>query len=184
MRYRLGKDNHILGVGPGWVEFALENGGVDLMPKQILGRSLWDFIAGAQTRHIYKVLFEKVRSHQKVETVDFRCDSPILRRFMTLTIYPRMGSQLELQSRLIREEKRVFSVRLLEQAHSHVSTFLPVCSWCKRVKLDQGVWVEAEAALEKIGPFYGDDLPKLTQGICEECKERILNQLEKESSNE
>jgi len=147
------------------------------MPEQILGRSLWDFIAGAQTRHIYKVLFEKVRSDQRVVTVDFRCDSPILRRFMKLTISPQMVSQLELESRIIREETRVFSVRFLEQANSGVTTLLPMCSWCKRVKLDKGVWVEAEAARAKMRLFYGHDLPKLPQGICEECKEKILNQL-------
>ena len=95
-----------------------------------------------------------------------------------------MGSQLELESRLIREEKRVFSLRFLEQANSRVSPLLPMCSWCKRVKLDKGEWVEAEVARAKMGLFYGDDLPKLVHGICEECKERILNQLEKESSNE
>ena len=179
LHYHLDSENYIISLSSGWVEFALENAGINLSPDAILGRSIWDFITEGQIRHLYKVLFEKVKTQNKVLVIDFRCDSPNLRRYMKLSISPLQASQLLLESWLVREEKRD-PIRLLNPGTSALSTFLRMCSWCKRVELDKGSWVEVEVAVEKMELFYTDSLPQVTHGICTECEERILKQLEKE----
>jgi len=44
---------------------------------------------------------------------------------------------------------------------------LPVCAWCKRVRDDQGVWIEVDVRLRSEAEF--------THGICPECLEKHLS---------
>ena len=44
---------------------------------------------------------------------------------------------------------------------------LPVCAWCKRVRDDQGVWIEIDVRLRSEA--------ELTHGICPECLAKHLS---------
>ena len=44
---------------------------------------------------------------------------------------------------------------------------LPVCAWCKRVRDEQGVWIEVDVRLRSEAEF--------THGICPECQEKHLS---------
>lgn len=45
---------------------------------------------------------------------------------------------------------------------------LPICSWCKKVRDDQGYWQQVESYLARRG------VAQFTHGICPSCEERVL----------
>lgn len=45
---------------------------------------------------------------------------------------------------------------------------LPICSWCKKVRDDEGYWEQVEGYLAKRG------VAQCTHGICPACEERML----------
>ncbi len=45
---------------------------------------------------------------------------------------------------------------------------LPICSWCKKVRDDQGYWQQVEGYLARRG------VAQFTHGICPSCEERVL----------
>ena len=50
--YRLNDRDEIVFVNDVWSEFATANDGRHLVPSQVLGRSLWDFITDLTTRQL------------------------------------------------------------------------------------------------------------------------------------
>lgn len=45
---------------------------------------------------------------------------------------------------------------------------LPICSWCKKVRDDQGYWQQVESYLARRG------VAQFTHGICPSCEQRVL----------
>ena len=52
--YRIDIDDRLAELNDGWLAFAQANGGDALHPSKILGRSLWEFIADAESRSTQK----------------------------------------------------------------------------------------------------------------------------------
>lgn len=65
--YRLNAHDQISSVSEEWLSFAEANEGRSLLPPDILGRPLWDFIADHDTQHIYDALHQRVRTRRWLE---------------------------------------------------------------------------------------------------------------------
>ena len=48
-----------------WLEVVNQSGGSNLRPEDIVDRSVWDFIHGRPTRHLYDVLFRENSDNQE-----------------------------------------------------------------------------------------------------------------------
>lgn len=166
-RYRVDPRARIVWTSANWDRFARENGAPELAGAAVRGASLWDFVSGPQTRHLYEALFARVEETQGSLRLPFRCDSPNVRRFMELRIAYLSGGELELQARLLREEARP-AVRLVDPAASRRGEALVVCSFCKSVRTP-GAWVEVEEAVARLGVFDADTVPPLRYGVCPAC---------------
>ncbi len=78
----------------------------------------------------------------------------------------------------IRERERVESeknalVPALERALREVQTLsslLPVCAWCKRIRDDDGSWSQVDAYISRHTNIA------VTHGICPECAEKLHDQ--------
>jgi hypothetical protein len=151
--------------------FACENQAEELNVHAVVGKSLFEFIGGTETQHLYMVLIDKVRKEQGETVVPFRCDSPSLRRFMELRVSYQGNGTVRFAGRLIREETRD-TVTLLDDAVSRNDAFIRMCSWCKKVAVDEG-WVEVEEAVNRLRLFESEVLPKITHGVCEACSSSI-----------
>jgi len=57
-------------------------------------------------------------------------------------------------------EKKIHSLELL----------LPICAWCKKIRNEDGEWIELEKYL------YHQSGKKVTHGICHECRQKLLTQ--------
>ncbi len=166
--YVVDLDDLILSVSDGWLSFARENGASHLTRDRVLRSSLWDFISGAETQHLYGTMFATVRKRGLPIAVPFRCDAPDQRRFMRLTIQPVHGASLELTAALIRAESRR-RVEMLDPGARRSDELITMCSWCKRILVNGPGWGEIEEAIEHLALFDGAPLPGITHGVCPDC---------------
>lgn len=165
--HTVGADDNIVHVNDEWVEFARENGAPELAGETVVGRAIWEFITGRETRHISRLLLDKVRAGGRSISIQYRCDSPELKRFMEMEIVPLEGGSVDFRSRILRLERRE-PVPLLDPGTSRGDEFLTICSWCRRARV-ASVWVELDEAVKKLQLFSSVSLPQLTHGICQDC---------------
>lgn len=150
-----------------WLGFAQENEAPQLTRQTIIGRSLWNFIAGLETSHIYQLLMRQVRQRQRRLVFTYRCDSPVFRRYMQMEIIPLDHQGIEFRNYLLREERRD-RVRLLDPTAGRSQELLLMCSWCNRIFCDDA-WRPVEDAVNVLGLFAPPELPQITHGICPDC---------------
>lgn len=167
IRYEIDSEDRIRWVSPSWTPFAQENGGEALDPQTVIGRPLWDYIAGLETKHIFQVLHERVRRSGEPVCFPFRCDSPTLRRELSLTIDALPDGALGFSSITLRELPHGYVAVLDTRRTTRRDELLIVCSWCKRVRLDRGDWAELASCA---GLFDGDPAPpRISHGMCPSC---------------
>lgn len=172
--YRIDRDNRLVEVGGDWDAFALENETPSVLRDAVLGRSLLDFIAGTETRHLYEVLLERARNGIPLRRMPFRCDSLDLRRYMEMDIASPDGAVVEYRCRLLRVEPRA-PLPVATAGTGNEST-MRMCSWCKKVHLTRDLWVEVEEAVTRFGLLEDDTPPQVTHGICNTCLEKLYGE--------
>lgn len=167
---------------PRWDDFAGHNDGPSLCDaRSLLGRPLFDFVAGEDVRAAYRRWMDDLAAGKRDRvTFAFRCDSPDQRRELRLTIHPvrlSVGSVGYLfQSQPISETVRP-PMALFDSAGRRADQSLPVvkiCSFCADVwqtgSQDAGDWVSAE-------DYYrqgGTSKVRVSHGICPDCHVRRL----------
>jgi hypothetical protein len=113
VRYQVDADDRIRFVDAEWIAFARQNAAAELDTDAVLDRSLWQFVVGKETRHLYQMIFTGVRERLSEKTVPFRCDSPTRRRYMELLVAPLVDGGLAISGSTVREEPRPY-VALLD----------------------------------------------------------------------
>lgn len=171
-RYEVDAADRIRGVDERWERAARESGASELRPETLVGRSVFEFIAGGEVRHLYGLLFASARRRREPIAVPFRCDSPDRRRFMELRIAPGPDDGLAIETRLIAEERRA-PVAWLAAPADGSAAMVAMCSWCKRVRTAPEAWEEIEDAVRALDLFDGQALPGITHGICPVCDARL-----------
>lgn len=137
-------------------------------PHELLGQPLWRFITDDETRYIYELLLARVRTTGVEAVVPFRCDTPDARRYMTVRLAPgpREGDVAFTIDTYRHEPRR--SERLLDAGTPRSDDLLTICSWCKRVRVDEE-WLEVEEAVVRLRLLEAPLLPALTHGACVPC---------------
>jgi len=169
--YHINREDRIEYVDSNWADFALENAGEYLIPESILGRSIWRYITDDTTISIYQSVFERVRRSGMRIDLPFRCDSPGIRRFMQLEVEPLDDGYIRFRSHLIREEPRTF-IHALSTHFKRNNAMVTMCSWCKKVKMEDNLWVEIEKAIQELDLFQHGQIPMISHGICHNCFSR------------
>lgn len=169
--YHVDANNRLESVDSEWLLFARENEASHLTAEAVVGQPLFQFVAGEETRLLYQEIIDRVRRTQRTAVIPFRCDSPSVRRFMTLVISPRTNGHLQFTAQLIREEERE-PVPLFDPSISRAEEFIVVCSWCRRVEAS-GCWLEVELAVRRLELFDKTRQPRISHGICAECAKSL-----------
>jgi hypothetical protein len=167
VRYELDAADRICALDDAWAEFARANGAPELTRKGVLGRSIFDFVAGREVQELYRLLHARARASGSPVTIPLRCDSPEERRFVELAIIPLPGGGLACEGRLLASERRK-RVALLDRSTPRDVRWVSICSWCKKIRV-AARWVEAEDALPALDVF-AERQPSLTHGICPDCE--------------
>jgi hypothetical protein len=162
-------------VNEAWLSFADENDARNLTRDFVLGKSLWEFITDKETRHLYQIMLDKVRTSKSAITIPFRCDSPNCRRYMELKIEALTEDLIQFSSRILKQEFRDPN-KLLDESENRSNQTLTICGWCKKVKAG-AEWVEVEEAIEYFGLYENVPIPQLTHGMCPTCSENLRREL-------
>jgi hypothetical protein len=179
--YSIGSTDTITSVNSAWLRFAQENGTPELTADFVIGKPLWDFIAGGETRYLYQLVLERVRTNDTPVILPFRCDSPGIRRHMRLVISPLHEGNVQLDAVLVSEERRP-SLALLDPQAPRSDQVLTLCSWCKRARVTRSEWVEPEDAIARLDLFGPPSLPQLSHGICDQCVNTVTAEVKSGNS--
>ena len=171
--YRLDAQDRVTDVNDAWRAFAVQNGAPELA-HAVLGRPLWDFLAGSDAKNIYRALIARVRGGRSV-SVPYRCDAPDRVREFELVLTPREAGSIECAT-WVRGERTRSAVRLLDAHAPRTGDFVRMCGWCKRVRVDDD-WAEPEDAVRRLGLFTSGPMPQVSHGICAECSARLLDDM-------
>ena len=167
LSYVLDAANLVVEIEGPWDEFAAANGCPELTRAAVLGRSLFDFVTGADAREVVGLLLARARDAGSFD-VGFRCDAPTRRRFMRLELRPEPCGRVRSSSQLVREESRP-AQPLLDPTIPRTDAMLMICSWCKKVLVGDS-WSEIEEAAREPTFLEADAFPRLTHGICPSCR--------------
>jgi hypothetical protein len=179
--YSLDKDNNIVVVGPGWDEFAADNGAPELESKNLIGKPVLNYFFDEATRRLYVRMFERVRKTGEQISFEYRCDSPSLRRYMRLTVSPSSDQGVTILSETLskepREEECFQWVRTpgaaQRKARLRNMVLMSACGVCSKVQVRSGDWVEIERALKGMDLTTEPWFPLLTSTICSQCEDML-----------
>jgi hypothetical protein len=167
----------IIGVSRNWESFARSNSwDGETSPEDVVGHSLWNFVQGFETQHLYEEVFRIVRSGKTVGPIPLRCDSPQERRFLTLLLSPLPDGQIEIKSTITRTERRD-PIKLLDKDAPRSDELLRICSMCKKIATNHNTWAEIEEGLSQLRLFEAKEMPNLTHGLCKYCYKAVAADL-------
>ncbi len=174
IQYIIDGEDRITYVSDDWWFFAEENGaGAECYPPHLLGRSLWDFIEGEETRQLYQILIAKTRAGKKGLQVSIRCDSPERRRSIIIALKSIGDRHIEFLCRTIKVETRM-PVDLLRSGLTRSDRIVRICSFCKKIAATEEEWIDTERAIERMALFSNHALPQLNHGVCPACHASVL----------
>lgn len=173
--YRIDAKDRICGCNDAWISFAQDNEGEESLPEQVVGRLLWEVVTDPTLQELYQRMVAKARTGQPVQ-FRYRCDAPNERRVFHMTLRGEPGGVVEFRSELKSYEERP-SVEWLKPHAATGKELVRLCSWCARVFVEGLGWVSIERAIERHGSLQGQGSPKLTHGMCEDCRDEMLQLL-------
>lgn len=166
--YLLNNKDIILSVKGPWDEFADDNGGIKIYAKDVCGRSIWDFVVGDETRMWLETIFQLARLNLSIIERSYRCDSPDLKRFMRMRIFPEEGGNLRIEHKILAIKERSAPVNIQYSKNSNRKKLRQRCSFCGRLNQDgkQGNWVEP---LPEHADMSSEIIVIYT--VCEDCQD-------------
>lgn len=171
-RYCIDEIDRILWVSELWLAFAQENGAPELTASHVVGKSLWDFVAVEQLRELYSAVHAKVREQGQPALIQFRCDSPWLRRHMRMTIRCLGSGHLMYTCVLLRTEPQD-QLNLIDAQQPHSDEWVTLCSVCKRGLLESVGWLEATDFATRLRLFERSKLPQVRHKLCPNCAKSL-----------
>jgi ribosomal protein S27AE len=170
----------IVAVGAtGWTDFAQAAQASAPAPQEVLGRSLFSFMLGADVQEHYRQLHQAAWSGHRRIAITIRCDAPEVQRRIRLAMTPLTHSgnvagvlyQCQVLSEQARPPIRFLSPQAaVEDVIGDKAPILNVCSFCADVAMSDiggGQWLAAEEYY-RLG---GESRVRLSHGICPNCAE-------------
>jgi hypothetical protein len=165
--YRVDEGNTIIAVNDAWALSAMENGAPELA-EHAVGAALFDAIDGPELTLLWRDLLARVRHAGVTLHLPYRCDSPGVRRYFELTVWPEsdgvIGFESATRSTVVRSPQALLDATRGSGGH------LVSCSWCRRFRVSG--WVEVEEAVARLG-LLEETMPIVTHGLCPDCEIRI-----------
>ncbi|HKC11603.1 MAG TPA: hypothetical protein VKI41_06060 [Vicinamibacteria bacterium] len=152
-----------------WLQLANGMDGRPAEPAGVLGRPFFDFAPDSHIFPLYELVFRRVRRTGQPIRIPFTSESSSERRQMEMEVLPLEGGGLECRYHTVLVEALGPGA---SPGDAPRPPLLTLCSWCKKVKLPEGPWVEVEAAAQRLEFFLGE-APQLTHGICLPCKDAL-----------
>ena len=169
--YQVDARDIMTSVNAEWLAFAAENNARELQESAVLGRSLWDFVAGGETIRLYQTLLARIRMTQHAVVLPFRCDSPTLQRHMRMTITPEDSEEIRFEC-VIDKVRPTAHLAVLDPAQARSRDHLDMCSCCKRIDIEPLGWLEVSEVVGRLNLFEAVQVPTMRQTVCRECQQQ------------
>lgn len=177
--YKINEKDIIYEVSNNWEDFLTENKGFsNSNSKNVVGKSLWDFIAGDETKYLYQLIFSKARESKQEIKLFFRCDSPDMRRFLQIKIKSKTDGYIDLKSQILKAEKRK-SVTFLNNDIVRSEKVVIMCSMCKKLKVSDKDWEEVESGINTLQLFEITKMPIISHGVCPDCYLDVMEEIKR-----
>lgn len=165
--YWIDSSDRIVRVNQVWDRFALSNDGGDaLLASRVIGRNVFDFITGDETRMYLGALLQHARLLNRTVVRPYRCDSPSLRRFMEMQVSPDEGELVRLDHVLLRAEPYLTPIVYRHEADPDVEALFR-CSVCSDLQVGDR-WFAPEDARILCGLPADQPLP-VRYAVCPSC---------------
>jgi hypothetical protein len=141
--------------------------------QALIGRPVWDFVAGTLPRQLWAVLYARVRAANAPLFVPLRADSATERRVVDVELHPMVDRFIRHVRECVWVEPRP-AIALLDPNYPRDERSLLRCAWCARVRVRLGVWQEIEAAQSALRIEATQTLPAVRDGVCAACTQSVL----------
>lgn len=165
--YKLDKDDIIVSVGDAWNDFAAENNSPSAFSSNVVGRNLWQFIAGVQTRSYLNAIFFACRMDTQPFSISYRCDAPDEKRLFRLSISPGEKGSLILNHSLVHTKLSLADQNVPVFAEHYDNTR---CSICCSFLIGEN-WIDTFAYPD--ARFFAK-----SYGICPNCRAEVREALD------
>lgn len=139
----------------------------------VIGRSVWDFVAGTAPRQLWEALYARVRAGNAPVFVPLRADSPSERCVIDVELHPLGDRWIRHVRECVWVESRP-AVALLDPNYPRDERSLLRCAWCARIQVRLGLWHEIEQAQDLLRVEATATLPTLRDGVCAACTQSVL----------
>ncbi len=174
--YQIDSDDRFQYINDSFIDFAADNGRPELNSGTLYGKQIWDYVTGKDVLFLQKLIVNRVRQSGEEYSYNFRCDSPAMKRDMRMRISASESGGICFTSELLDvkpyHEHYLYAPKKIDRKNT-----IHMCSYCKGVKNMSGKWLEIELALEQVDDFSGLNDPYISHGICDTCKDAILNDI-------
>lgn len=165
--YKLNRNNVIDEVNDAWIEAATNLRAFTLLPDQVIGQELQQFIADSATYQHFTRILDLTRENKEFEFC-YRCDTPNQKRIFKTAVAASWNGAVELSHHLITTQQ-------LDQPYI-TRDVLPTrkvmrCSNCARLRINTE-WVEPEMALSA-GLLDQPQTINLSYTICQDCSNNL-----------
>lgn len=146
-----------------------------------INKNYFSVISDYKIKHIVEKIFNYVRKTQKSFTTTYYCDKYLDIRLFKMVVSPLQNNKLSIkhfleQKTTIKDETDYIDIDInIDINNKKIS----MCAWCNRVKIDNGPYLDFEKSLNILRLLEYKNIPLFSHGICEECENRLNDELSK-----
>lgn len=138
----------------------------------VIGRNYFEFSYDNILIKILKNIFNEARKRGEIFSTFYRCDDDDYVKYFKLNVIPLKNGLLRLEHILTKKIKRIKSLKDFDKS----SKIYKMCAWCNKI-LHNNKFIEMEHAINEIGLFIDEGIPRFTHGICNDCKQKLENEI-------
>ncbi len=134
--------------------------------EEMLGRDILEFV-GPAFRDAQVEMIERVRASRTRESFEVSVsDGHGREHWHRGTVSPLV--KVDRLAGYIVVTRNITAQRIAEEEARSLRRLVPICSWCKNIRSDEGFWEELEVYLE------AETRGSVTHGVCPDCAAKHL----------
>jgi hypothetical protein len=175
--YRINREDEVIFADNECFQFVSDKNSDNISAENQLRRKLWDLINDDTTENFYRMLLKQVRAGYSVK-FKLRCDAPKRQRLLKMTVSLQQNGDVQFGTRAIWTGE-LRPQNFLNGSISLMDEVIIICSWCNKIKVDEGEWQEIEEYQENLGLFDMEIFPQPSHGMCDNCYKIVSEKFQK-----